>query len=133
LVSEAVLQNVTLAVPVGNLLVIRRLDAVDDDVLTAEIFDLLLRLVTRAFADGQHRDDRANAKDNSQRRQQRAQAMQPQASHTEANRAFQAGKIEAVNHRRMSLSIWPSESRIARYERSATLESCVTRINVFPC
>src|SRR5262249_13950450 len=104
-----------------------------DDVLATEVFNAFLRFVACAFTDGEHRDNRAHAEDDSQCGQERAQSVKPKASDTEADGPFQAGRFEAVNHLRMSLSIWPSQSRIARYERSATFWSCVTRISVLPC
>src|SRR5439155_10945174 len=79
----------------SNFLFFRRLQAAQDDILAAEVFDQLLRLEAGAFANRQHRDDRTDAKHDAQHRQQRAQPVQPQALVRQPKRAAQAGGGEA--------------------------------------
>jgi len=53
--------------------------SLDNNILAAEPGDLCLRLLTGAFADGKHRDDRGYAENNSQCRQAGTQLVHPQA------------------------------------------------------
>lgn len=48
------------------LIVLGRLDAVDDDVLAAESLDAFLGLVGSAFSDSKHGDDRADPEDDAE-------------------------------------------------------------------
>jgi hypothetical protein len=93
-VGEAVFEDITLAALVGDLLFLRGFDALEDDVLAAEVLDLFLSLVAGAFADGEHGDDGADAEDNAQNREERAQPVQPEASHAEAHGPAQARERE---------------------------------------
>ena len=67
-VLQTVLEHVTLPA-VGNFLFFRRFDAAQDDILAAQILDLLLGLVAGALANSQHCDHGTNAKDYAKRRQ----------------------------------------------------------------
>ena len=93
-VGDAVLQHITLAALIGNILIVGRFAAPDDDVLAAQTFDLFLRLVAGAFADGEHGDNRAHAKHNAQHGEQRAQAMQPEAADAQSHRPLESRKRE---------------------------------------
>ena len=73
---------------------VRRLHALHDDVLAAELADLFLRLVARPLADAEHGDDGGDAEDDPQRREHGAQLVQPQAFHAEAERAPQVRRRE---------------------------------------
>ena len=60
--------------------IVRRLDAADDDVGRALPLDLVEGVLHRALAEGHQRDDRRDADDDAEDRQERAQLVQPQAA-----------------------------------------------------
>jgi hypothetical protein len=73
------LQHIALAALFGDFLLFRRFDAAQDDVLAAEVLDLLLRLEAGSLANRQHGNDRTNAEDDAQHGQQRSQPVQLKA------------------------------------------------------
>ncbi len=138
LVGQAVLQNIALAALFRDLLFFRRLDAAENDVLAAQVLDLLLRLEAGPLANRQHGDHRTDAEHDSQDRQQRTQPVQPKALDSQPKGAAQPRWGEAVKDTQRnrccggganvcwgrrahlpfltSLSINPSRSRTVRDE-----------------
>lgn len=74
-----------------------RLEAANQDVIAAQPLDGLLRFVGRPFADRQHGNDRANAKNDAKHGQRRAQFMQ-----LEAFEAKPDGDEELVRNHRLN-------------------------------
>src|SRR5260221_11962466 len=97
-IREPVLDNVALIALVGYLLFLGRLDAAQDDVLAAEVFDLFLGFVTGALADREHGNDGADAEHDAEHGQHRAQFVKPQALHPEANGASQAEQGRSADY-----------------------------------
>src|SRR5439155_18336963 len=93
-VSDTILEDEALVGLFRNLLFVRRLDAAQNDILAAEIFYLFLGFEAGPFADGQHRDHRANTEDYTQDREQGTKAMHPKAANAKTEAAPQAGKGE---------------------------------------
>src|SRR5262245_10231863 len=93
-VGQAVLEDETLAASIGDLLFFGRLDAAEDDVLAAEVFDLFLRFKARPFANGEHGDDRADAEHNAENREQRTQLVQPEALDHQSHHAIEPGQVK---------------------------------------
>ena len=101
--------------------VIGGLDAAQDHVLAAELPDLVLRLGAGAFTDREHRDHRADAEQEAERRQHAAQLVQHQATDAEPNRAPQGRALHAGPPARLETSarLWRT-SRILPSDRCST-------------
>ena len=97
-VGQAVLQDVALAAFVGDFLFFGRLDAAEDDVLAAEVLDLFLRFKARAFANGEHGDDRADAEHDAEHGEQRTELVQPEALDTQPHDAFEPEQGRPAHH-----------------------------------
>jgi hypothetical protein len=67
-------------------LVVRGFDAFEDDVLAAELADLLLGLMAGALSDGEHGDHGGDAEDDAKGGEHGAQLVQPQALHPQRHR-----------------------------------------------
>ena len=68
---------------------VRRLHALQDDVLAAQLANLLLRLVAGSFADRQHRHHGGHAENHAQGRQKRAQLVKPDRLQAQRKRSPQ--------------------------------------------
>ena len=69
-----------------------RLHGVDHDVLAPEALDGFERLVARAFADGEHGDDRTDAEDHAEHREERARLVAPHVRGAELDEGPVEGK-----------------------------------------
>src|SRR5439155_19413054 len=75
-----------------------RLNAAEDDVLDAEFLDLFLRFKARAFANGEHGDDRADAEHDAEHGEQRTELVQPEALDTQPHDAFEPEQGRPADH-----------------------------------